>query len=109
MFKLNPSPTFKAEVPLSVAGMAKPMAIEVEFRHKTATGIQKWMEGAAGRQDVEVLDEIIAGWSRVMDDAGNPVVYSTGALSTLLENYPAAKWELLAAYKAELTEAKRKN
>jgi hypothetical protein len=109
MFKLTPNPTFKASVPLSVPGMAQPMDVVIEFRHKGATAIQKWMASAPDRQDVELLDEVIAGWSGVMDEGGAPVPYSLGNLAILLENYPAAKWELLAAYKAELTEAKRKN
>lgn len=109
MFRLNPSPTFKASVPVSVPGMDKPLEIAVEFRHKTATGLQEWMRRAVDRTDAQNLDEVIAGWSGVMGDDGAQVPYTLTALSTLLENYPAAKWEMLVAYKAELTEAKRKN
>lgn len=109
MFRLNPAPTFKVDVPLSVAGMDKPLAISVEFRHKNATGLQDWLRRAGERTDVENLADVIAGWSGVMGDDGQPVPYTLTALGTLLENYPAAKWELLFAYKAELTEAKRKN
>lgn len=109
MFRLNPNPTFRAKVPLSVPGLEKALEIEVEFRHKTATGLQDWTKRAMGRTDVENLDEVIVGWSGVMGDDGQQVPYSFTNLAALLENYSAAKWELLAAYKAELTEAKRKN
>lgn len=109
MFKLIPNPTFKAPVPLSAAGVEKPIAITVEFRHKTATGLKAWLSSAPNRADVDLLDEVIAGWSGMQGADGAEAPYSRDALSTLLENHPASKWELLGAYQAELTEAKRKN
>lgn len=109
MFRLNPNPTFKAQVALSIPGQATPLEITVEFRHKTATALQDWRSRAKGRTDVDNVAEIIAGWDGVFADDGTPVPYSATALATLLDNYSAAKWELVAAYHAELTEAKQKN
>lgn len=109
MFKLVPHPTFKASVPLSAPGLEKPIAVTVEFRHKTSSAFKKWLESAPDRTDVDLLDEVIAGWSGMQGEDGTDAPYSRQALSTLLENYSAAKWELLGAYQRELTEAKRKN
>jgi hypothetical protein len=109
MFRLIPNPTFKAPVQLSVPGEKKPIEITVEFRHKNATALKAWSDQAPNRTDVDNLVDVIASWSGVMGPEGEQVEFSPTAVATLLENYPAAKWELLAAYKSELTEAKRKN
>lgn len=109
MFKLNPAPTFTAQVPLSVPGLPEPLALAVTFRHKGKSALAAWMASAAGKQDAELLHEVIAGWSGMQDEAGAEVSYSLAALTDLLENYPAAHGELFRGYLGELTEAKRKN
>ena len=109
MFKLNPSPTFVAQVPLSVPGLAEPLEVAITYRHKNKTALGAWMAGAAGKADAELLHEVIAGWSGMQGEDGAEVPYSLTALTDLLENYPAAHGELFKAYLRELTEAKRKN
>ena len=109
MFKLNPSPTFVAQVPLSVPGMPEPLDIAVTFKHKNKTALKAWMAGASGKDDAVVLNEVISGWSGLQDDAGAEVPYSITSLTELLNNYAASHGELFRAYLRELTEAKRKN
>jgi hypothetical protein len=108
MFKLNPSPTFKAPIALSQPGVEKPLEVPFEFRHKTTEQIADWLARAPGRSDPDVLHEVIVGWS-VVDDRGEAVAYSHTNLATLLNNYPTAKGEIFAGYLAELTKAKAKN
>ncbi len=110
MFNLDPSPTFVADVPLSRPGLAKPVSIKVTFRHKNRLQMVAYVAASQGKtDDVAVLDEVIAGWSGLVDAEGAEVPYSVTALSKLLTNYTPARGELFAAYLSELTDAKRKN
>jgi hypothetical protein len=108
-FRIVPSPTFRVKVPLSVPGADARGVVEIEFRHKGRAGYAAWWDSIGQRGDAEVLDEIIAGWSDVIDDKGEPVAYSAEALALLLDRFPASGLEILAAYKKALWEAKEKN
>lgn len=108
MFKLNPNPTFQCAVPISVAGLPEPLDLNLVFRRKSKTALEKWMSDAKGKDDAAILHEIILSWT-VKDDADADVPYSLTALAEFLENYPAAHGELFRGYLRELTEAKRKN
>lgn len=109
MFQLSPAPTFSCQVPLSVAGIPEPMALQVTFRHKNKTQLQAWVESALAKPDVAVLHEVIKDWSGMQGADGQEVPYSQGALSDLLNNYPISHAELYQAYVRELGESKRKN
>ncbi|MDP1686884.1 phage tail assembly chaperone [Hydrogenophaga sp.] len=107
MFNLNPSPTFKAPVPLSVPGVSQPLEVVFTFKHKTRTAIEKWAQDYLANPGAEVLDQVIAGWDLKRD--GEPVPYSFSALSDLIEMYTPARSEISDAYITEITRAKRKN
>lgn len=109
MFKLNPSPTFISQVPLSVPGLPEPLEVAITFRHKNRAALAKYLSELQGREHPAYLDEIILSWDGIHNDAGEPVPYSLTALTDLLGNYSVAHAEILAAYTRELTEAKRKN
>lgn len=108
LFRINPKPTFKAVVSLSLPG-GDSAAIEFEFRHKPRKELKSWVEATVGRSDLDALAEVVAGWSGVADESGALVRYSVDALDQLLDNYPAASKEIYAAYLRELTEARAKN
>lgn len=103
MFKIQPNPTFKTKVGISVPGQAKPAEIEVEFNYFTRKALRDYFDHISGKEDVEALGEIIVGWS------GVDVPYSPEALAELLDNYPAAAGDLFEAFRREVLEAKRKN
>ncbi len=104
MFKLQPNPTFKTKVNISIAGQEKPAQIEVEFKYLSKTQVRDFFEALAGKQDdAEALSELIVGWS------GPDQAYSKEALSLLLDNYPSSAGDLFEAFRRELLEAKRKN
>ena len=103
MFKLQPNPTFKAKVGISIAGAARPAEIEVEFKYLSKDAIKEYFDRLQGKTDAEALGEIIVGWSGV-DEA-----YSATALELLVDNYPAAASDLFETFRKELLEAKRKN
>ncbi len=108
-FRINPSPTFRVKVPLSVPGAEARGVIEIEFRHKGRVAYAAWWDSIGTRSDAEVLNEIIAGWSDVIDDKGESVTYNAEALALLLDRFPASGLELLAHYKRALWEAREKN
>lgn len=103
VFKLQPNPTFKATVALSVPGEPDPSCIEVEFRYLGKRAAKEYFGGLGGKSDAEALGGLIVGW------AGVDAPYSADALAQLLDNYPASAGELFEAYRVELLEAKRKN
>ncbi len=102
-FKLQSNPTFKAKVGISIAGDSKPAEIEVEFKYLSKTAIKTYFDSLQGKTDADALDDIIVGWNGVDQP------YSTEALATLIDNYPAAASDLFEAFRRELIEAKRKN
>lgn len=103
MFKLQPNPTFKAKVPVSIPGQDKPQAIEMEFRHMSREAMREYFESLPGQSDAEALARIVVGWSDV-DQA-----FSPEALAVLLDNYPSAAGLIFETYRNELFEARRKN
>lgn len=109
MFRLQPNPTFECSVPLSRPELEQPVSIKVTFKHKGKQALAEFISRAPGREDVDHLSEIIAGWSGVTDADGNAVPYSYDNLHKLLESFPPAAGELHRAFLRELTEAKRKN
>lgn len=109
MFSLDSSPEFTADVPLSRPGISEPIAIKVTFRHKTRDALQTWIAGAPTSEDVDLLNQVIVGWTGVFDKDGAPVPYSVTVLSDLLNTFPPSRGEIFRAYLSELTDAKRKN
>lgn len=103
MFKLTPDPTFTAPVDIHVPGQADPARVEIEFRRLTRTGIAALMQSIPGREDGDVIAEIVAGWS------GVDAPFSAQALATLVDNYPAAALAIYETFLSENGEARRKN
>lgn len=108
-FRIVPAPTFRVKVSLSIPGADAPGVIEVDFRHKGREAFAAWWATIDGRKDAEILGEVIAGWSDVIDDAGESVGYTPEALALLLDRFPAAALELRDAYMRALFEAREKN
>src|SRR5512133_454055 len=103
MFKINPAPTFRAKVALTVPGAETAAVVEFEFRHKSRSAFVAWWEASQQRKSVDALADIIVSWDEaVVDDAGNPIPYSADALAKMLNSYHAAGTEILTAYYKEL-------
>lgn len=103
MFKLQPNPTFKAAVGISVAGQAELAEIEVEFKYLTKRQVREFFDTLGKKKDADALAEIIVGWSGIDEP------FSKKALGTLVDNYPAAAMDLFDGFRRELLDAKRKN
>lgn len=103
MFKLQPKPTFKARVPITLPGETRAAEIEVEFKHLSVEQVREFFEGLVGKTDAQALGEIVVGWSGV-DQA-----FSPEALDTLLNNFPSASGSFFDIFRRELLEGRRKN
>ena len=103
MLKLQPNPTFKTRVGISIAGQDAPAEIEVEYKYLGKGAVRDYFAGLAGKSDAEALTEIVVGWS------GVDAPYDAAMLAALVDAYPAAAGDLFEAFRRELLEAKRKN
>lgn len=107
MFNLNPAPTFKAAVQLTVPGQPEPAQVEFVFRHKGKDALAKWWADYVQTPTVDALALVIEGWSVRRD--GEPVPFAPAVLDELIQNYPAAQGEIADAYMLELVRSRRKN
>lgn len=128
MFKIVPNPTFTSKVALTVPGTDQPADLAVTWRHKGRAALSAWLAkpaaaaaaaaapGAAGNTllagvpaDAAWLAEVMADWSGPVLADGEPAQFCDAALIALLDSYPAAGGELMAAYLRASTESRAKN
>jgi len=106
MFKLQPNPTFKAEVLIPVPG-GKPGKITAIFKHKGKKELQSFFESLQTegdqRSDVDALGELLAGWEGVDDK------FSEENLGILLDAYPGSAMAFFETFRKEALEARTKN
>ena len=100
-FKLVAAPTFKAKVSVPVHG-GEAVPLEFEFKHRTRDEMAKWLEGSAGRSDVDSLLDVLAGWE--LDDP-----FGKESVELLVQNYCGAAPAIVARYVDELIQARRGN
>jgi hypothetical protein len=109
MFRIEPNPTFDAEVRITVPGSAEPALLAVTFRHRGRRELKAWIDRAKdAASDTAYLGEVIASWRGVEDADGRALPYSAEALARLLDAYPASGGELFDAYLDALTRAREK-
>jgi len=102
IFKLNPEPTFRSVVSIPVPG-SDPMALDLEFRHKTLDDSKTWFGSFSGRSELDCLMDVVAGWHNC------ETAFSREAFETLLQNYAQASVTILMAYRRELIGARLGN
>ncbi|MGH8430341.1 MAG: phage tail assembly chaperone [Solimonas sp.] len=100
--KLNPDPTFKAKVRISVAGADEPVEVEFTFKHRTKDELQKFIEASASREDADNVLEMASGWE--LADA-----FTREAVDVLAQNYITAPRAIFDRYIDELVKAREKN
>lgn len=101
---LVPAPTFEAPANIRVPGVDATVKVTVTWRHKGLKEFQAWFASARGRDDAEVLSEVIVSWGAEIDQP-----YSRDNLAALLDAYPGASLDLLEAYREGLHLGRRKN
>lgn len=109
MIRLCPAPTFKVDVLLTVPGEEQPGKLELTVRWKSREARNAWIESAAGRDDADVLAEVVTDWSGPVDGAGQPVLFTVEAFKLLVSSYDLAGKEIFEAYLRGHIEGRRKN
>ncbi|NUZ07613.1 phage tail assembly chaperone [Piscinibacter koreensis] len=89
-----PSATFKAKVPVPVAG-GKATDVEMTFRHRRKTDLDAFVSSRSGKSDVESFLEMVTGWE--LDDP-----FDSEHVEELLENYPGAAVSAFETYMHQL-------
>lgn len=125
MFKLNPNPTFKADVKITVPG-GDPLPVTFEFKHKTRTGLAEWQRSFVQtapdptpnapdqtktliKPDRDIVAEYIVGWEGPVNEAGDREPWSVEAFLKFCDNYHTAQMEVYVGYVAALSESRTKN
>lgn len=99
--KLTANPTFKAKVPVPIAGDAA-VDVEMTFKHRTKAALDKWISSAEGRSDVASFMDMVEGWE--LEDE-----FNEANVVLLLENYIGVGVAVLRTYVEQLVQAKAKN
>jgi len=105
MFKLQPNPTFEANITIPVGG-GQEGKIKFKFKRLGKKALREMFAGLqeeGDREDADVLTDIVEGWS------GVDVEFSDAALAQLCDNYPGAAFAIITGYNKELLEGKAKN
>lgn len=121
-FVLKQSATYTWPVPLLIpvdGGRREKFSFDAEFRRLPQDRIDQIIKLArmieAGKGEPEDEDamakaprEIMAGWSGITDDTGEPVPFSDAALTELLQ-IPTVAAQIVKAWFESMEVAKRKN
>ena len=95
------NPTFKAKVPIPVAGG---VAVEVEFtfKHRTKTALDEFIKSRADKSDAESFMAMVEGWE--LEDA-----FNAENVEVLLQNYIGTALATYRVYVDQLVQAKLGN
>lgn len=100
-FTLSVAPTFKTKVKIPIPG-AQAAEIEFTFNHQTRDEFKDFGDNLTGREDMDVLKEILCGWG--LDDA-----FNDENLDTLVQNYPGSARAIIFGFINEITAVARGN
>lgn len=100
-FQLTAKPTFKKKVSLPIPG-AQPEKVEFVFHHKTSDELSEYLMTMVGRDIVECLLDILAGWD--LEDE-----FSADNVKKLHQQFPSCWSPINEAYLDELAGIRRKN
>lgn len=99
--KLVANPTFKAKVGIPVAG-GEPVEVEMVFKHRTKSDLDKFMSSREDKTDVESFMEMVDGWD--LEDK-----FNKESVGLLLENYIGSALATYRVYVDQLVQARVKN
>ncbi|KGQ19934.1 TfmS protein [Lysobacter dokdonensis DS-58] len=99
--KLNPEPTFKADVPVPVPG-AGPVKVKFTFKWRKRDEIVDWLESAKDMTDAEIIMDSAIGWE--LDDE-----FNAENAERLCNTYTGAGREFVNTYLDELRGVRTKN
>ena len=121
--RLSQSPTYRWPVKVVLptdGGRHETFTFDAEFRRLKQSRIAELvevsqrqqrgevLEGDEDMSDVDVLDEIMAGWDGIEDDDGEAIAFSRVNLARLCE-LPTVAAQIMQAFIGSLQKAKAKN
>ncbi|HEV2612542.1 MAG TPA: phage tail assembly chaperone [Noviherbaspirillum sp.] len=98
---LTAAPTFKSKVAIPVPG-GQPAVVEFTMKGRTKDEFKEFINALAGRDDIDVLMDIISGWD--LEDA-----FNRDAVEKMDQIYIGAARAIIERYIAELTAARLGN
>ena len=103
MLKINPDPTFSADVKITVPGQEETAIIGLKFKYRSKKDAKEFFGALDGRTDAEIFLDMVVGWS------GIDAEFSPENAEKFLDNYPAAAMEVFAEYPKLLLSSRVKN
>lgn len=98
---LTAKPTFTALVPIPIPG-GEAISVEFTFKGRTRDQYRVFLDELTGKEDLEVVMEIISGWG--LEDA-----FDATNVDLLLTNYLGAPRAIIDTYFHQLTQARLGN
>lgn len=99
--KLVANPTFKAKVPIPMAG-GEIVEVQMTFKHRTKAALDDWVNSREGKSDSDLFLDMVDGWE--LDDA-----FNKENVDLLLENYIGAGLATYKTYLDQLVQARLGN
>lgn len=100
-FKIDPAPTFKAPVPIPIAG-GDPAMVEMEFKHRDKDELDAFIKSRTSKQDADSVMEMVVGWD--FEDE-----FSEANVKRLVKKRIGAPLAIFTTYIDELVKARTKN
>ena len=103
MLKINPNPTFDAEVKVTVPGDEKPGSVKLTFKYMSRKDLAAFWEKNKKKSDVDLFMNFVEGWK------GIDAEFNAENVELFLNNYPASGQEITRQYQRLLLESRVKN
>lgn len=103
MLKLIANPVFWADVKVLVPGEQKPVVIKVKFKHRSFDDQKKFINTLEGREDIDVLMDMVEDWS------GVDAAFNKPNAEQLIQSYHGITLEFFKVYCEEYSKARIKN
>jgi Phage tail assembly chaperone len=100
--KLVADPTFRAKVPIPVAGSDAAVDVLMTFRHRKKSELEEFIKTRADKTDADTFMDMVTAWE--LEDE-----FNRANAETLLENYMGAGLATFRVYIEELAKAKLGN
>ena len=108
MLTLKANPTFRCKVSIPIPGDA-PVAVDFVMKHRRKQEMRDFLGSVAARDDIDVVSDIVSGWSGMADESGAAIEFSRANLERLIEEFPAAGPAITRSYIEELAGGKLGN
>lgn len=110
MLKINPDPTFTADVSITVPGQGEPGIISLTFKYMCkADVVAFWANIESKREADKNLTEAEVFETFVTDWGGVDAEFNKENIELFLGNYPAASREIVLRWQSLLLESRIKN